>query len=463
MNMEKSNMEAKHIAVIGDIMMDEYIYGDVDRVSPESCCPVLHERKRSFQLGGAANVAFQLKRLGAEVSLVGIVGDDKMGKQILAMLKKERIDCSIVFAHKVRTTCKSRYINHLNQQMFRSDVEEPSVLDNSEIDIVLQYIGQKKISAVIISDYNKGVASKELCREVITLGRKKNKLVLVDIKEQDIDKYRGATIVKGNKKEVMGLWTTCHEQIDKEKALAKLRKELDTSLLVMTCGGEGISAIDDNDKYYRYPAEEHHVFDVTGAGDTVTAYCSFLLSNGFDLDQSLYYSNKAASIKVGRFGNSCVYFDEVVGGQTKLVTMKQLQDRIKGKRVVFTNGCFDVIHAGHVDLLQKAKELGEVLVVALNGDESIRKIKGCDRPFNSLDERIKVLSSISYVDYIITFDTITPLSLIKEICPAVLVKGGDYTIDSIVGADFVRNNGGDVQVIPFVYETSTTKLLKHFQ
>lgn len=456
-------MDAKHIIVIGDIMMDEYIYGDVDRVSPESCCPILHENKRSFQLGGAANVAFQLRRLGAEVSLVGIVGDDKIGNQVLALLKKERIDCSNVFIHKVRTTCKSRYINHLNQQMFRSDVEEFSVLDHSEIEMVLQYIGQNRISAVTISDYNKGVISKGLCKKVITQGKEQNKLILVDIKEQDIDKYRGATIVKGNKKEIMGLLATCREQIEKGEALAKLRERLDTSLLIMTCGSDGISASDDKDKYYRYPAEEHHVFDVTGAGDTVTAYCAFLLSNGFDLDQMLYYSNKAASIKVERFGNSCVYYDEVVGGQTKLVTTKQLQSRIRGKRVVFTNGCFDVIHAGHIDLLQKAKQMGDVLVVAVNGDESIRKIKGSDRPFNPLDERIKVLSSISYVDYIVTFDTPTPLNLIKKICPSVLVKGGDYSVDSIVGADFVKENGGEVLIIPFVYETSTTKLLKRFQ
>ena len=227
----------------------------------------------------------------------------------------------------------------------------------------------------------------------------------------------------------------------------------------MTCGGEGIIAIDKDNNIYELPAEERHVFDVTGAGDIVTAFCSFLISDGYNIRQALYYANKAANIKVERFGNSSVSLDEVLGLHNKTITPKQLKERTKGKKMVFTNGCFDVIHAGHIDMLQKAKSKGDVLVVAINSDDSVHRIKGNERPINSLEERVVVLSAIGCVDYIIPFEEDTPRALIEEVCPDVLVKGGDYSVDKIVGADFVKSNGGEVCTIPFVYNTSTTKLL----
>lgn len=453
-------MDSKRIVVVGDIMMDEYIYGDVNRVSPESCCPILQEGKHSFQLGGAANVAFQIRQLGAEVSLVGVVGNDSYGDEVLGMLKSEGIDCENVFIHNTKTTCKKRYINHLNQQMFRSDIEEPDNLSESEMAKVLQFISSKDLSCITISDYNKGVVSNDVCQEIINQGRKQNIIVLVDIKEPKIKKYHGATFVKGNKKEVSGMMSTMNMNNINESMIS-LREELGASVLVMTCGGEGIIAVDEKGNRYNYPAEEHYVFDVTGAGDIVTAYCSYLISNNYQLKQVLYYANKAANIKVERFGNSHVGLDEIFPECTKIISLQQLKENHQGKRIVFTNGCFDIVHAGHIDMLQKAKLMGDILVVAVNSDESARKLKGNDRPYNTLDERIKVLSAIACVDYIIPFEELTPIHLIEEIHPSVLVKGGDYTEETIVGADFVRSYGGEVSVVPFTYNTSSSKLIKH--
>lgn len=453
-------MDSKKIVVVGDIMIDEYIYGDVNRVSPESCCPILHEKNQSFQLGGAANVAFQIKRLGADVSLVGIVGNDSHGNEILGMLKKEGIDCENVFVHKMKTTCKKRYINHLNQQMFRSDIEEPANLTESEIEQVLQFISRKDVSCITISDYNKGVVSDDVCSKIIIQGRWHNAVVLVDIKEPKVEKYQGATVVKGNKKEVFGMISSLNMNNGIE-SIASLRKKLQASVLVMTCGGDGIIAVDERGNHYNYPAEERHVFDVTGAGDIVTAYCSYLISNNYQLKQVLYYANKAANIKVERFGNSHVGLDEVLPEYTKNIYLQQLKERTKGKRIVFTNGCFDIVHAGHIDMLQKAKSMGDILVVAVNNDESVRKLKGADRPYNTLDKRTKVLSAIACVDYIIPFEDLTPIHLIEEIHPSVLVKGGDYTGKNIVGAEFVKSYGGEVCIIPFVYNTSSTQLIEH--
>ena len=227
----------------------------------------------------------------------------------------------------------------------------------------------------------------------------------------------------------------------------------------MTCGEEGIKAVDNNSNIISIPSQKQMVFDVTGAGDVVTSYISYFFRRNFPFNHILYFANKAASIKVERFGNSFVGVDEVLNKQGKEINKSDFLKISFDKKVVFTNGCFDILHAGHIDLLQKAKELGDILVVGLNSDESIKRIKGDKRPINKLDYRIKMLSSIQCVDYIIVFDEETPLDLIEAIKPDVLVKGGDYQIDDIVGAEIVQSNGGRVLTIPFVYNISTTDII----
>lgn len=445
--------------VIGDIMLDKYVHGVVERVSPESCCPILKEKSCEYQLGGAANVAKHLKRMGENVMLVGVIGHDDNGRRIRNLLEYEHIDISFMFTYDTTTTCKTRYINDLYRQMFRKDSELFVTLNNEDVNKIWDIFSQKKIDTIVISDYNKGIVSKTLCQNLIDLANNRGINVIIDIKESDIPKYKGATIVKGNEREIRRLTERFPCNGNERDCLKQLRQTINSKYLVMTCGEEGIKAVDNNSNIISIPSQKQMVFDVTGAGDVVTSYISYFFRRNFPFNQILYFANKAASIKVERFGNSFVGVDEVLNKQGKEINKSDFLKISFDKKVVFTNGCFDILHAGHIDLLQKAKELGDILVVGLNSDESIKRIKGDKRPINKLDYRIKMLSSIQCVDYIIVFDEETPLDLIEAIKPDVLVKGGDYQIDDIVGAEIVRSNGGRVLTIPFVYNISTTDII----
>ena len=445
--------------VIGDIMLDKYVHGVVERVSPESCCPILKEKSCEYQLGGAANVAKHLKRMGENVMLVGVIGHDDNGRRIRNLLEYEHIDISFMFTYDTTTTCKTRYINDLYRQMFRKDSELFVTLNNEDVNKIWDIFSQKKIDTIVISDYNKGIVSKTLCQNLIDLANNRGINVIIDIKEPDIPKYKGATIVKGNEREIRHLTERFPCNGNEGDCLKQLRQTINSKYLVMTCGEEGIKAVDNNSNIISIPSQKQMVFDVTGAGDVVTSYISYFFRRNFPFNQILYFANKAASIKVERFGNSFVGVDEVLNKQGKEINKSDFLKISFDKKVVFTNGCFDILHAGHIDLLQKAKELGDILVVGLNSDESIKRIKGDKRPINKLDYRIKMLSSIQCVDYIIVFDEETPLDLIEAIKPDVLVKGGDYQIDDIVGAEIVRSNGGQVLTIPFVYNISTTDII----
>ncbi len=446
--------------VIGDVMLDKYVYGTVERVSPESCCPILKETSCEYQLGGAANVAKQLRRMGANVVLIGIVGKDNNGERIRQLLTQEKIDISFLFNYDTVTICKTRYINDLHLQMFRKDTEAFFSFTPDDEKAILESISKKTIDSIVISDYNKGTVSKTLCHKVICWANRLDIDIIVDIKEPDIHKYKGATIVKGNKTEIRNLLEQLPDKKSTKGSLIQLRKALDTKILVVTCGENGIMAVDENATFTEYPCQKQMVFDVTGAGDIVTSYISFFLNKkNMSFDRILYYSNKAASIKIGRLGNSYVGINEVLNESKKTITTTEFTKLKNGSKVVFTNGCFDIVHAGHIDLLQKAKREGDILVVGLNSDDSIKKIKGANRPVNKLELRIKILSSIQYVDYIIVFDDDTPIKIIEAIKPDVLVKGGDYSFNNIVGADYVCAHGGRVITIPFIYNISTTDII----
>lgn len=422
--------------VIGDLMLDKYVFGIVERVSPESGCPILKQTTCEYQLGGAANVAKQLKRLGANVILFGIIGNDENGKMFKKLLKQEGLEVDFLSTYNTDTTCKTRFVNDLHQQMFRTDRETFVSYSDEDRHKIMNYLTRNQICNIVISDYNKGVITTQMCQDIIRYGQRNGINVIIDIKENDLKKYKGATIVKGNKKEIHKLLDKLSQIWISDSSLQKLRSVLNTERLIMTCGEEGIIAVDEKNNIIKHSCQKHLVFDVTGAGDIVTAYISYLSKyKDMSFDRILYFANKAANIKVGRFGNSIVELDEVLNGYIKVLNVHEIIKKTKGKKVVFTNGCFDVIHAGHIDLLQKAKEKGDILVVGLNSDSSIRRLKGNSRPINTLNQRIKVLSSIQYIDYIVVFDDETPLQLIEEIKPNVLVKGGDYKFKEIIGAD----------------------------
>lgn len=456
------NLDQKKIIVIGDVMLDEYILGTVNRVSPESCCPVLLKQNVKYQLGGAANVAYQLAQMGRNVILFGIIGKDESAAIVKRLLKENGIT-SLLVEHDICTTKKTRFINDVMQQMFRTDEEVYETFDSFEITEITNYIQSNcsEISNIVMSDYNKGVLDTICCQQVISMANRVGLDTFVDIKVEDKERYTGATIIKGNKKEISRLIQLAPiGSSNYVSEIGKLKEVLAAKAIVVTEGKDGIGLYE-NHKWHKTSSRQVSVYDVTGAGDIVIAYISMLYGS-LPLAEIMEIANEAASVKVTRFGNSHVSLKEVVKDtKTKIVSLEELLNLSKGKRVVFTNGCFDILHAGHVDLLHYSKTKGDILVVALNSDKSIKRIKGNDRPINSFELRANVLSAIADVDYIIEFDDDTPINIIRSISPHVLIKGGDYTIGTIVGAEHVLSYGGIVEAMPFNYNISTTKILNH--
>lgn len=456
------NIDQKNIIVIGDVMLDEYVLGTVNRVSPESCCPVLLKQNVKYQLGGAANVAFQLAQMGRNVTLFGIVGKDESSLTVKRLLKENGIT-SLLVEHDICTTKKTRFINDVMQQMFRTDEEVYETFDSFELAQITNFIQSNcsKISNIILSDYNKGVLDTMCCQRIISIANKVGLATFVDIKVEDKERYTGATIIKGNKKEISRLIQVAPiDSCNYVSEIGKLKEKLATKAIVVTEGKDGIGLYE-NDRWHKTSSRQVSVYDVTGAGDIVIAYISMLYGS-LPLAEIMEIANEAASVKVTRFGNSHVSLKEVVkDSKTKIVSIEEFLDLSKGKKVAFTNGCFDILHAGHVDLLHYSKTKGDILVVALNSDKSIKRLKGDARPINSFELRANVLSAIEDVDYIIEFDDDTPINLIRCISPYALIKGGDYTMDTIVGAEHVLSYGGIVEAMPFNYNISTTKILNH--
>ena len=456
------NIKQKEIIVIGDVMLDEYVFGTVNRVSPESCCPVLLKHNIKYQLGGAANVAYQLAKMGQSVTLFGIIGKDPSAIIVKKLLKENNIVSRLV-EHDICTTKKTRFINDVMQQMFRADEEVHNSFTLTELEELTNYIQTNsfKISNIVLSDYNKGVLESNHCQQIIRTSNLYGINTFVDIKVQDKARYTGATIVKGNKKEICRLMQADQEEsFDYISKIGKIQKDLEAKAIVVTEGKDGIGLFEDN-KWTKSASRQVSIYDVTGAGDIVIAYISMLYGI-LPLSEIIEIANEAASIKVTRFGNSYVSLDEITkGSKSKIVNLKDLLYLSQGKKVVFTNGCFDILHAGHVDLLRYAKKKGDILVVGLNSDNSIKRLKGENRPINNFELRSNVLSAIADVDYIIEFDDDTPINIIRSISPHALIKGGDYIIDTIVGAEHVLSYGGIVEAMPFNYNISTTKILNH--
>lgn len=451
----------KLIVVVGDIMLDEYVFGTVNRVSPESCCPILLSQTTSVQLGGAANVADQIRKLGKEVLLVGVIGKDKAGEVLSREFTKTMIDDRFVFTHDIVTTKKTRFVNDVHQQMFRVDNEEYEKLEEDEVYAVVTFLKENanSIHCVILSDYNKGVLTKNSCQAIIKVASENSIPTIVDIKVPDATKYQNATVIKGNLKEFSAFFKSSDTKaVDFDEDMRILKQKMNASSVVVTLGRNGMMAIDEEGHIIKHHANQVLVYDVTGAGDIVTAYIGTLYDS-MSFDMVLKLANKAAEIKVTRFGNSHVSFNELLPCKGKVKEVSEILELTRGKKIVFTNGCFDVLHAGHIDLLQYAKTKGDILVVGVNSDISVKRLKGSSRPINSLEMRTRVLAAIGDIDYIVCFDDDTPERIIHEINPHVLIKGGDYTLENIVGADYVKSNGGMVEAMPFHYNLSTSKIL----
>ncbi|BAI73143.1 ADP-heptose synthase [Azospirillum sp. B510] len=466
-----------NVLCLGDVMLDRFVYGLVDRVSPEAPIPVLRIQHEVLKLGGAGNVAANLVALDAKCRFISVVGDDAVGGQLRGILNSERIgDDTVVVEPGRQTTAKTRFIAG-QQQLLRADRETVAAI--AVADKVLAQVSRElsEVQAVILSDYGKGVLTDELVVAVIAAARQVGRTVVVDPKGRDYRRYRGADIVTPNRKELMeatGLPAGTDEEV-----IAAARHLIETcgiGAVVATRSEQGMSVVT-ADEAVHLPAEAREVFDVSGAGDTVVATLTAALSVGIDLVDSARLANLAAGIVVGKVGTAVVRSAEMLAGlheqqwrhgEEKVLTRDAAADRaerwrLRGKRVGFTNGCFDLLHPGHISLLKQARAACDVLVVGLNSDASVKRLKGESRPVQNETARATVLASLGCVDLVVIFGEDTPETLIRVLRPDVLVKGADYTIDRVVGADFVQSCGGTVVLAELVQGQSTTNTIKRMK
>ena len=462
-------LSKSNVLVFGDVMLDRYVSGSVDRVSPEAPVPVLKPIKEEIRLGGAANVALNLSSLGSKVSIIGISGKDSSSSQISNLLKENKIKNEIVKSN-LPTITKLRLLSS-KQQLLRVDNEEEFTKEdwNSAKQRFDKSIALNSNNLLIISDYGKGTLQD--IPGLIKKAKKFKKIVLVDPKGNNFSKYKGADVITPNFSEFIGEVGAVKSEREITTKAKSLINSLKLGALLVTRGPEGMTLFNkEKGKVIRsdFPTQAQEVFDVSGAGDTVIASIAAALSTGLDITSAVKLANVAAGIVVGKSGTATASISEIEAhftGEGLVYSLKEAKKhsamlRNNGKKVVFTNGCFDILHAGHVHYLEQAKELGDELVVGLNSDSSVKTLKGNGRPINNLEQRAKVLSSLQCVDRIVYFSDETPINLIKEIKPDVLVKGGDYKVKEVVGHKEIKSWGGRVKIIPLVPGLSTTNIIK---
>ena len=469
--MDRIRKKRLNIAVIGDLMIDHYIWGSCQRISPEAPVQVVSVSKESTVLGGAGNVVTNLLSLGAEVSIFSVVGHDGTAREMELLLQESAVKkVTLIHEDARRTTKKSRIIAS-NQQVIRYDDE--SIKDISPFsEEALLNIFKKELEhydAILLSDYGKGVLTRGLTKDIITLVKKVGKPILVDPKGKDYTKYRGATLLTPNKKEAM-IATDINIETKKDlhKALKKLKEDLDLKYSIITLSEEGIALLEK--RMSIIPTVAREVFDVTGAGDTVLASLAVALASGLNIVEACEFSNKAAAVVVAKVGSATVSLNEIEEyahslnqgkSESKIKNFLQIErivQRLKeqGRKIIFTNGCFDILHRGHATYLQKAKELGDILILGLNSDESIKRLKGENRPINNLEDRAFLVASLESIDFVVPFNEDTPYELIKIVRPNALVKGADYQGKKVVGSDIAN----EVVLIDFVKGKSTTNLIE---
>ena len=466
------------VLIIGDLILDRYITGEVSRISPEAPIPVLAARHDEMRLGGAGNVAANLRSMEAEVEIMGVIGEDVLGERLLELLENIGVESAGVKRISGRPTTEKTRMLGGGQQILRVDWEDSQPISDVLAEGFLVGVEARiqRAGAVILSDYGKGVLSTELLRTVIHMARRLQVPVLVDPKGTDYARYRGATLVTPNKKEAQEALGQKLDQLDQVPAAAQRLMELaELDAAVITLGPDGIYYCTKDQEQGRVPALARAVFDVTGAGDTVIAHLALGLAAGFSLGDSVRLANQAASLVVARRGAAAVTREELRGAlgersvrEGAVLAPEELASQLAewrsmGKRIVFTNGCFDILHAGHVDYLRKARARGDVLVVGVNDDASVRRLKGDSRPVNSIEDRLVVLAALEMVDAVVPFPEDTPKRIVEEITPDVLVKGQDWENKGVVGREWVEKHGGEVYLAPLLEGRSTTSILERAQ
>ncbi|RLA46100.1 MAG: bifunctional heptose 7-phosphate kinase/heptose 1-phosphate adenyltransferase [Gammaproteobacteria bacterium] len=464
--------DSAQVLVVGDLMLDRYWHGGASRISPEAPVPVVKVEQLEDRLGGAGNVALNIASLGAGASLVGVVGRDEAAQALFDRLHSTGIRADIQQARDKPTITKLRVISR-RQQLLRLDFEEPFGVEDTDQVLTKALALLPEVSVLVLSDYAKGVLREPqpLIDEAIKRGVK----VLVDPKGADFARYRGATLLTPNLSEFEAVVGSCPQEQDLvEKGLALLH-QLQLEALLITRGEQGMTLLRSGHPELHLPARAREVFDVTGAGDTVISVLASTLAAGESLPTAVALANLAAGIVVGKLGTAtvsapelrrAVYLEQgyergVVNDEQLLVDIADARER--GERIVFTNGCFDILHAGHVGYLEQARKLGDRLIVAVNGDESVRRLKGAGRPINPQDRRMSVLAGLEAVDWVLSFADDTPERLLALIKPDILVKGGDYSKEEVVGWEIVEGYGGEVKALDFLDDCSTTAIMEKIQ
>lgn len=459
------------ILVIGDIILDEYHYGAVERISPESIAPVYRYEYKQSMLGGAGYVSNCLSYLTNNITLCTVLGNDYGGLKIRERLHSIGVNCNLVFTDRNRkTTVKKRLIAQNNQHVIRIDNEDlqeiKESIENQIIDAIEMEI--HKYDLVLVSDYSKGFLTKSLMQNIIMLCNKLSKNILIDTKTKEGSKFIGAYLIKPNLQELAQL---VNRNINSEEetidAIRELKTKLKVANVLVTCGPEGMILLDNHNRIHSYQSAAKEVVDVTGAGDSAFAYLGWAIASGANISKAAEIANVAAGFNVGKIGTEPVRLRELKKFITndlynKILVEKDLDIIMEeDKCVVFTNGCFDLLHVGHIRFLKKAAQLGDLLIVAVNSDNSVRRLKGHQRPIVTESERMEMLSSLSCVDYVIKFHEDTPAKLIEAIKPNIIVKGGDYTPEHVVGKEIVAENGGKVVIIQAKEKKSTSDLISY--
>ena len=462
------------ILVVGDLMIDHYLWGSCERISPEAPVQVVNVSSESVILGGAGNVINNLYALGAKVDVISVIGECKTSKELKRLLTDVKVDTQYLITQKDRVTSRKSRIIADQQQVVRYDRES-----NDEINIESQQAINKTFSTIInnydivlLSDYGKGVLTFDLTQSLISIASKNSKKILADPKGLDYSKYKGVYLLTPNKKEAS---EASNISIKDGKSLLKaiqiLKKQCNLKVSLITLSEEGVAIFDNELRIH--PTVAREVFDVTGAGDTVLASLGFALSSNKNIDEAVKFANLASGVVVGKIGSATASMNEIIEYESSL--NKSTSDnhiktwyeispiistlRKKKKKIVFTNGCFDILHIGHIKYLETAKSLGDILILGLNSDKSVRRLKGKNRPINQQDDRAYILASLEVIDYVVIFDEDTPIDLITLIQPDILTKGSDYEGKEVVGQDIAK----ELKLINFVNGKSTTNTIKRIK
>jgi D-beta-D-heptose 7-phosphate kinase / D-beta-D-heptose 1-phosphate adenosyltransferase len=459
------------ILVIGDLMIDHYLWGSSNRISPEAPIPIINIDKENNVLGGAGNVINNLISFGARVDVISVLGDCKNSEKLKSMLSDINIDTKYLITEPGRINSQKTRIIAGNQQVMRFDQESAKNISQLSQNLLIANFKKivKSFDSILLSDYGKGVLTNELTQEFIKTAKKNLIKVLVDPKGSNYEKYRGAYLLTPNKKEAS---EASKIEIKDEStllhAISKLKSKYDLDISLITLSEDGVAIYDD--ELRTYPTKAQEVFDVTGAGDTVFAALGFALSCGVNIDKAVKFSNLAAGIVVGKIGSSTTTLNEIIqyessfdnfSSEKRIKTLTEITNlsnelKTKGKKIIFTNGCFDLLHTGHVQYLEAAKSFGDILIIGLNSDRSVSTLKGEGRPINLQIDRAQILAALEVVDYVVIFDEDTPHNLINAIKPHILVKGGDYEGKKVVGQDLAM----ELKLIKFIENKSTSKTIR---